>query len=414
MSDETDQATSAPARRRGRSWLAIGLLVVAVGAVGARLATVLSAGPPNATVSSLVADSVGVPGTAPAPSWPAEGEAAVAIPSLDVAAQSPTQHAVPIGSITKLMTAWVVLKDHPLSGQASGPSVTVTAADVASWQNDLATDQSNVAIASGETLTERQLLEGLLIHSGNDYAQILAEFDDGSIDAFVSKMNEEAAALHLGSTHYADASGYSPLSVSTPADQVRLASTALENPTIRAIVSQTSVTLPVAGTVDTYTPFDGVDGVIGVKSGLTSQAGGCDLLAIEPVIAGARVLVLSAVTGQSGANNLTKAGFDALFLAKQAAGQVRTVPIATTVAPVGTVGWGSRSTSLYVTRHVQSPAWPGATLHVDLAVAEPHRGRIVAGSTLGSIEVASGSLLTSTPLEAAGDVSPPGFFERVV
>ncbi len=414
MPDAPEQATRTPSHRRGRTWAMVAVIVLLVGALSARFVVVASAGAPTATVSPLLTHSLKVAGHATTPTWPTEGEAAIGVPSLQVTAQSPTQHPVPIGSITKLMTSWVILKDHPLQGEASGPSITVTPTDVAAWHQDLATDQSNVAIAAGEVLTERQLLEGLLIHSGNDYAQILAEFDSGSIDPFVAKMNDEAAVLHLHATHYADASGYSPLSVSTPADQIRLAATALENPIIKEIVARPSVTLPVAGTVATYTPFDGVDGVIGVKSGLTTQAGGCDLLAIEPIIAGVRVLVLSAVTGQSGPNNLTRAGFDALFLARQTAGQILDVPVATTVAPVGTVGWGSRTTALYATARVRTPAWPGGVVHLRLALAEPRRRTIEAGATLGSLEVISGSLFTSTPLEAAGSVSPPDFFERVV
>ena len=63
----------------------------------------------------------------------------------------------------------------------------------------------------------------------------------------------------------------------------------------------TSVTLPVAGTLSTYTPLIGLRGIIGVKSGFTAAAGGCDVLAV--VTNGARaptVLLPAAVTGQTG------------------------------------------------------------------------------------------------------------------
>ena len=65
--------------------------------------------------------------------------------------------------------------------------MTVEASDVASYANDLSTDQSNVAISVGEVLTERQLLEGLLVHSGNDFADLLAASTAGSATAFVAR-----------------------------------------------------------------------------------------------------------------------------------------------------------------------------------------------------------------------------------
>ena len=108
---------------------------------------------------------------------------------------------MPVASLTKMMTAYLVLTDHPLSATEQGPSFTMTAADVADWDNAVDTDQSNVEVALGEVLTERQLLEGLLVHSANNFADILAEWDAGSMAAFVTKMN--ATALTLGMTQYA-------------------------------------------------------------------------------------------------------------------------------------------------------------------------------------------------------------------
>ncbi len=77
---------------------------------------------------------------------------------------------------------------------------------------------------------------------------------------------------------------------------------------------QSSVTLPVAGTISTYTPLLGVQGVIGVKSGFTSQAGGGDVLAVDRTVNGKQVLLLSAVTGQTGPLVLAQAGLHALAL----------------------------------------------------------------------------------------------------
>lgn len=410
----TTASESAPRTHHVLRWILIAIVGIAVGCLVARIIVVVSQPTPAATVTPLLDSVVSVPGHAPTPTWPTTGEAAIAIPGLKVAEQSPAQASVPIGSITKLMTAYVLLKDHPLAIGQEGPSITVTPSDVAAWRTDLATDQSNVAIAAGEVLTERQLLEGLLVHSGNDFAQLVAEFDAGSIPAFVTKMNAQAAAIGLAGTSYGDASGFSPSSRSTPADQLRLAALALQDPVLAATVKLPSVTLPVAGTVSSYTPFVGMDGVIGVKSGLTDQAGGCDVLAIDPVIGGTHVLVLAAVTGQQGPAKLAVAGGTAFGLAVRAAETVRVVHVAGTAAPVASIGWRGSGSPIFAARAVVAPGWPGSSIHVKTVVATAIRRRVPAATTIGSVEVTSGDLITITPAALGATMVPPSFVDRVV
>ena len=91
---------------------------------------------------------------------------------------------MPIASLTKMMTAYVVLRDHPLrppgSGRTPGVRSPSRPADVAEFDDDAGSDESNVPVQVGEVLTERQLLEGLLIHSANNIAYTLAVWDAGS------------------------------------------------------------------------------------------------------------------------------------------------------------------------------------------------------------------------------------------
>ena len=77
---------------------------------------------------------------------------------------------MPIASLTKMTTALVVLRDHPLAPGANGPAITITAADVAEYDNELHNDESTIPIQVGEMLTERQMLEALLTQSANDIA----------------------------------------------------------------------------------------------------------------------------------------------------------------------------------------------------------------------------------------------------
>ena len=406
--------------RRARRWwrhpatLAVVLAVVVAALVILSLVVVVKVGPPlRATAQPLVASHL-VIAEPPSIVWPTVGEGAVSVPSSAVLRHSPRQAPVPIGSVAKVMVALQILTDHPLEAGQDGPSVTVSAADVAAWRAELLSDQSNVSIAVGETLTERQLLEGLLVHSGNDYAQILAELDAASVDAFVAKLNARAAAMGLVATHYADASGFDPATVSTPAEQLVVAAAAMKDPTFASIVKMTHVTLPVAGTVSTYTPLDGTNSVVGVKSGLTTEAAGCDVLALEAQVQGHLVLILSAVTGQQGADRLGAAGLAALDLARQAAHGFTRQVIATPRAPVAQLGWGHGTTPLVIRHELTLPVWPRRQVLIEVRLRRPITSTVHAGDQVGWLVARAGGVEVSEPMYAGSTLSPPTLIERVV
>ncbi len=250
------------------------------------------------TITSAVRSSEVVPGSPPTLPWPPEGQAAVDIPSLGYAQQSGPEVPVPIASLTKMTTAVVILRDHPIAPGASGPSITLTAADVAQYGVDLQNDESNIPIQAGEQLSELQMLEALLNQSANDIAYTLAVWDAGSEGAFVVKMNALAASLGATNTHYVDASGFQPQSVSTAADTLRIAAAGMAIPTFAAVAAMPTVTLPLVGTVHNIVTEIGTDGIVGIKSGYTSEASGCMVLAGYRTIAGRSVLVLASALGQ--------------------------------------------------------------------------------------------------------------------
>jgi hypothetical protein len=97
-------------------------------------------------------------------SWPQQGQAAFVLGNARPAA-SPHQQPAPIASLAKVMTAYLILERYPLSGAQEGFTITVTAAEAQAEAEDAAQDQSVAAVQVGEQLTERQLLEALLIPS---------------------------------------------------------------------------------------------------------------------------------------------------------------------------------------------------------------------------------------------------------
>jgi D-alanyl-D-alanine carboxypeptidase (penicillin-binding protein 5/6) len=198
------------------------------------------------------------------------------------------------------MTAYLVLRDHPLRLDQEGPTITLTEADVADTERRRGQQESVVSIAAGEQLTERQALQALLLPSANNIAAVLARWDAGSTSRFVARMNATARSLGMTHTHYTDPSGYDDATVSTAADQVRLVDRAVRLPVFARIVATSSATLPVAGTVHNTNRLLGLDGFVGVKTGNTSAAGGCLAFRAIRWIDGKRTTITGVVLGQPG------------------------------------------------------------------------------------------------------------------
>jgi serine-type D-Ala-D-Ala carboxypeptidase (penicillin-binding protein 5/6) len=391
----------------------VAVVVVVVAGAGIFAAVRLSAPAPAPAVTVDLERSVHVPDTPVRLPWPAAGQGAVAVPSVGVDVGSAGQKPVPVASLTKLMTAFVVLHDHPLTGTDSGPSITVTPADVADFNSDNNNDDSNVQVAAGEVLTERQLLDGLLVHSANNYADMLAGWDAGSVAAFVARMNTDAAQLGMTSSHFADPGGISPFSQSTASDILKVAAPDMKDPVFASMVQMRNVALPVAGTVATYTPLLGVEGIIGVKSGYTSQAGGCDVVAIVRSVHGVPTLVLGAVTGQTGARAILQAGFHAWVLAVTAPNDIGETSVLARDQTVARVSGGDSSVEARATSSVTFLTWPGQTVVRRFEAAPPLTDEAGRGTRVGTVLVTLGAQRKAVPVLLSKKVPRPSWVQRL-
>src|SRR5580765_5455078 len=194
--------------------------------------------------------------------WPAYGQAAFVRARQSQVRAGPNQHAAAIASVAKVMTAYVVLRDHPLRLGEDGPTLTLTDGDVVDTDRRRDQEESVVSIAAGEQLTERQALQALLLPSANNIAAVLARWDAGSAERFVDRMNATASSLGMTQTRYTDPSGYDDATVSTAADQVRVVDRAMRLPVFASIVATPSAALPVAGTVHNTNTLLGHNGFV--------------------------------------------------------------------------------------------------------------------------------------------------------
>jgi len=258
----------------------------------------------SAPSSSTAAAPAGVR-TTPGAVWPAYGQAAFVTNGQSRVQAGPNQHPAAIASVAKVMTAYLVLRDHPIAPGEDGPTITLTEADVADTDRRRRQQESIVSVAAGEQLTERQALQALLLPSANNIAAVLARWDAGSVEVFVARMNAAARSLGMAHTRYTDPSGYDDATVSTAADQVRIVERAMRLPAFAGIVATPSAWLPVAGVVHNTNTLLGQAGFVGVKTGSDDAAGGCFAFRAVRRIDGRRTTITGVVLGQPGRDRIT-------------------------------------------------------------------------------------------------------------
>ena len=360
--------------------------------------------------SSIVPAVERVPGTAPDLPWPS-GSAAVAVPGLGIIGSHGDNSPRPMASVAKVMTALVVVADHPLPPAQQGDTVTVTADDFANYQREAGGGQSVVAVQPGETLTERQLLDGMLIPSGNNFADLLARWDAGSTDAFVAKMNSRAAALGMKQSHFADASGFSDQTVGTPSDLILAGEALMNEPVLAQIVGQGQVDLPVAGTSFNVDYALGAQGIVGIKTGSSPKAGACFLFAATAKIGGKAALVVGAVMNEPTLDDAFAASEKLVAAVVPALKLVPAVSASEAVAEYRSP-WGSR-TGLVAQKDISLFAWPGMILHrrVNAPAVQPPLSDGVAVGTFAAW-VGSGPP-QSVPLATDGPLFEPGNMWRL-
>src|SRR5262245_5709124 len=106
--------------------------------------------------------------------WPAKGSAAVAVEGLGIVGMAGEERPRPIASVTKMMTGYLILKSKPLKPGEAGPMITTTAADIQLYRRLIAQDESVVAVAEGTRISQYDMLQALLIPSGNNIGAMLA------------------------------------------------------------------------------------------------------------------------------------------------------------------------------------------------------------------------------------------------
>lgn len=209
-------------------------------------------------------------GAAQVPALQASAYMAIDQASAEVLAEKNADQALFPASTTKIMTAVVVLEHMQLDDVITVPDAGVPR------------EGSSLKLIPGERLTVKSALEGLLVHSGNDAAELLAGAYPGGRTAFITEMNRRAKDLHMTHTVYMNPSGLiDPQHVTSVRDLLILARFAMQNEAFATIVKEKHADIksvdgrfvhPVDSTNELLGKLEGVEGV---KTGWTEDAGEC-------------------------------------------------------------------------------------------------------------------------------------------
>lgn len=340
------------------------------------------------------------------PTYGASGIEAVGYPTSLVTAGSTTPQS--IASISKVVTALVVLEKKPLDG-GSGPTITFTPAEHALYAQYLAQNGEVATMDVGAKLTEKQVLQVALIKSANNYAGTLALWAFGSMTAY-----KNAATLFLrkhGLTHttIVEPTGLDARNTSTPGDLIALGRLALASKDIAPIVATKTTVIPGVGPIDNSNALLGVDSVVGIKTGTLDKHGSNLLFATRQTIDGHPVTLVGAVLG---GRDHTTIDADIQRMLAQTTARFHTVD----AVAKGSV-YGSYATPWGATAHAKASRSVSELVYGDVTVAGSvaldRVGAEGAGSRVGSLSIRIGRGTRTVPLVLDHALAQPSAWWRL-
>ncbi|WP_236243006.1 serine hydrolase [Streptomyces sp. CC228A] len=394
--------------RRVKIWTPLVLLLVIV------FATVQLLRPlPEPTLRLTAEESYTFQGGTLDMPWPGEGQGAVEVEGVGLIGTYGPQKPQPTASVAKAMTAYVILKGHPLKDKDGGPKIEI---DKLTEEQASNPDWSVAPVKEGQVYTQGELLQLLMVQSANNVAHLLARWDAGSEEAFLKKMNDAAKELGMKDTVYTDPSGFEKTTVSTPLDQLKLAKAAMQDKVFREIVDLPQITLPQIG----HTLHNGnrillKGGVAGIKTGTSTPAGGNLLWAAYTKVDGKLRRILGVVMGVKSPQQLhlkTKLAIETYSydLIKKAQDGVVSQTVVEKGEVVGHIddGLGGR-TPVVATEDLKPVGWGGLT--VDLELTDGGKalpGSAPDGTVVGTLTVGEGEGRVAVPVALQKDLEEPG------
>ncbi|MFF8262230.1 serine hydrolase [Streptomyces virginiae] len=357
--------------------------------------------------------------------WPANGQGAVRVSGSGDIGTFGDQKPVPTASVAKIMTAYVILKGHPLRKNEPGPDITVDAKTVADGNSEHESRITGLTV--GSKFSQQDMLKMLMIPSGNNVARLLARWDTGTDTeaAFVEKMNAAARELGMKDTTYTDPSGLDAGTVSTATDQLKLAEAVMKDEAFRVIVALPEA--PIKGLGEKLVNNNDlltVQGlsIRGIKTGSSTPAGGTFVWAAYKSVGDETPLIVGSLMEQR-APAPDKDALNSLALVKANSKKiieaVRTALASTPLVRKGDVvgyvddGLGGR-TPLVAVKDLNVISVPGQRFELSLnAGASPLPHTAKDGTEVGVLTAGEGEGAKSVPVAVKGALGEPSFGTRL-
>jgi serine-type D-Ala-D-Ala carboxypeptidase (penicillin-binding protein 5/6) len=342
--------------------------------------------------------------------WPRAGGAAIGMLEDDrLLARTGSDEALPIASITKIVTALTVLEAHPLPEGESGPDIEFGQDDVAIYNEYVAENGKVAWVAPGTALSQLDTLKVVLIESANNYAESLVNWAFGSEAEYLDAAEAFLAEHGLTGTTIVDSTGMSPGNVSTTVDLVALGRLALSSPVLAELVRTDATDVPGLGPIDNTNTLLGVDGIDGIKTGTLDEAGACLLFSTDFTV-GEETISLVGVS--LGAETHEELAADVRGLLDSAEANFTEVQLASAGQVVGklTTEWGDTA-EIVVSEDYREVMWSDTPVSALVTTRDVTTG--TAGDEVGVLRVTVGEETAEVPLELASSVEDPGPWWRL-
>ncbi|TPW72328.1 D-alanyl-D-alanine carboxypeptidase family protein [Schumannella sp. 10F1B-5-1] len=417
--DHGDDPAEPGRRRRRRRRQVIGAVVaiaVIAALVGGYVSAALNA--PLALPKGVVTAPKPEPGGAVA--WPAvRGEFAVSVSGADeflgpdaagVFQAGGGDAAKPMASISKLVTALVVLDRKPLGSSGTGPTITFDKAAHDLYDKYYLLNATIAPMPTGTQMSEHDAIETMLVASASNYAEAVSTWAFGSQSAFLSAARSWLKKQGLNATTFSEPTGLDARNTSTPSDLIALGRLVKADAALTAIVAKTGLDFaPVQGFSNTN-PLLGVDGVDGIKTG-TLEDYGTNLLfsATVPVTGVDQPLTVIGVVLGSNRDQIVADVRD--WLGALQAG-FHSVPLAAKGEVVGSyrTAWGAKA-EMVLDGGANIVTWSDAPITAKLTTTALKTGRD--GEKVGTVTYTAGARSETVPVVLQGGIRQPDAWWRL-
>ncbi|WP_349426161.1 D-alanyl-D-alanine carboxypeptidase [Microbacterium sp. LWS13-1.2] len=400
--------------RRRRGWIITAVVfALLLGGSGTYIGWALTAplAAPDAVVSST---PVGAAPASATLAFPSQGAAAISVSGGDaylgptasgIWATSGTDEARAMASLTKLITAMVILDAKPLAdANDPGPTITFDKADHDLYDEYYVMGATIARMPTGSTMSLRDALATMLIPSASNYAEAVSTWAFGSQGAFLDAARRWLSAHGLTGTTIVEPTGISSRNTSTPADLLTIGKLAIAHPAIASIAATPSLSLPGPGGMSNTNTLLGVNGITGLKTGNLGEdsynllySATLDVGATEPLT------VVGVALGGATRDSVNR---DVIRTLDSIRAGFQHVPLVSEGREVGSFStpWGSTA-RIVVADDASIFTWSDTPITATMTTTTPKTYED--GEIVGSITWTAGPNTTTVPLEVDGTIIPP-------